>query len=331
MVAAAGAGLAACGSTAVSAVDLDRFAEGLSNPRGIAFDALGNLLVAEAGYGTGEEPTGRLTRIDPSGGKTVLIDRLPYGFDPEGENVGLSSVLPRGDEILLLMGQGEGDPFQKVLILEPDVPLHSFNDLGVMSDTIIDILALRNPFDMAFAPDGWLWIVDSETNDIMRVSPNGRNRERVVNVAEAMGADQVPTGIDFGPDGHAYVAMFTRRPHIRRSSWVARIDGQGQIEPAMLGLTMAIDVAFDVVGRLHALEFSQAFAMDRPGFYEFDSGRLLRGSGRRTEVLAEGLPFPTAMAFGPDGDCYIGLNGAFGGQGDGWIGRLSLLPELGAP
>ncbi|MCY4108878.1 MAG: hypothetical protein OXG11_07615, partial [Chloroflexi bacterium] len=60
------------------------------------------------------------------------------------------------------------------------------------------------------------------------------------------------------------------------------------------------------------------------GFHEFDSGRLLRGSGRRTEVLAEGLPFPTAMAFGPNGNCYIGLNGAFGGRGDGWIGRLSV-------
>ena len=324
MAAAAGAGLAACGSRSVPAAGLVRFADGLNNPRGIAFDASGNLLVAEAGYGTGEEPTGRLTRIDPSGGKSVLIDRLPYGFDPEGENVGLSAVLARGDEILLLMGQGQGDPFQKVLILKPDVPIHTFNDLGVMSDTVIDILALRNPFDMAFAPDGQIWIVDSETNDIMRVSANGRNRERVVNVAQAMGTDQVPTGIDFGPDGHAYVAMFTRRPHVRRSSWVARIDGQGQIEPAMLGLSMAIDVAFDGSGRLYALEFSQAFAIDRPGLYEFESGRLLRGSGRRTEVLAEGLPFPTSVAFGPDGDCYIALSGAFGGQGDGWIGRLSV-------
>ena len=178
---------------------------------------------------------------------------------------------------------------------------------------------------MAFAPDGQLWIVDSETNDIMRVSANGRNRERVVNVAQAMGTDQVPTGIDFGPDGHAYVAMFTRRPHVRRSSWVARIDGQGQIEPAMLGLTMAIDVAFDGSGRLLRAGILSSLRNRPP--------RTLRVRERtpaarlRTEdpgARRRDCRFRLSVAFGPDGDCYIALSGAFGGQGDGWIGRLSV-------
>ena len=133
----------------------------------------------------------------------------------------------------------------------------------------------------------------------------------------------MPAGIAFGPDGRAYVAMFTRRPQIRRSAWVAAIDRQGSIERVMLGLTMAIDVAFDSRGRLHALEFSQDFDLNLPSLYDPIGGRIVRGRGWRTEVIAHSLPFPTSMAFGPDGYCHVALNGAFGTHGAGWIGRFS--------
>ncbi len=127
----------------------------------------------------------------------------------------------------------------------------------------------------------------------------------------------VGSGVDVDADGRAYVAMFTRRPHIRRCAWVAAIDRKGSIERVMLGLTKAIDVAFDSKGHLHALEFSQDFDLNLPSLYNPIGGRIVRGRRWRTEVIADGLPFPTSIAFGPDGYCHVALDGAFGTRGAG--------------
>ena len=67
----------------------------------------------------------------------------------------------------------------------------------------------------------------------------------------------------------------------------------------MLGLD------YDAKGRMYVLESSHA-----PGFPTPGAGRVLRVNldGTR-EVIVDGLVFPTAMRFGPDGKLYISNKG----------------------
>ena len=109
----------------------------------------------------------------------------------------------------------------------------------------------------------------------------------------------VGSGVDVDADGRAYVAMFTRRPHIRRCAWVAATDRKGSIERVMLGLTKAIDVAFDSKGHLHALEFSQDFDLNLPSLYNPIGGRIVRGRRWRTEVIATDFHFRPPLRSDP--------------------------------
>lgn len=323
MMVLAPATLAGCDSVS-SAADVEIFADGLTNPRGIAFDDEGGLLVAEAGGGG--RYTGRVTRVNPNGSRRTIADGLPFGRNPDGEDVGASSVAARGEEIFILTGQGREAPSQRVLRWTPERGLGGFSSLGVWFDPAgyPDPSQGRNPFDMAFAPDGWLWVVDSARNEVLRVAPNGSHFESVVLFESPDGSDPVPTGIAFGPDGLAYVSMFSANPHGRGSSWVVVVEADGSYRQAVSGLTMCIDVAFDALGRLHTLQFADSFEVGRPDLYELDSGAIYRASGSRLDLVADRLPYPVSMVFGPDDLTYLALGGAFLPEGAGGVGRLKI-------
>src|SRR6185295_8220479 len=88
--------------------------EGLAFPRGIAFDADGNLYLAESGLGGEatllETPdvkitgglTGLVSKIAPDGTKTTVIGGLPSLFNPnEGAAVGVYRAIPHDGSLWL--------------------------------------------------------------------------------------------------------------------------------------------------------------------------------------------------------------------------------------
>jgi hypothetical protein len=56
---------------------IEAVAEDLAAPTMVAFDDQGRMLIAESGYGGGGES--KVSRIEPDGRKTVLVDDAAFG------------------------------------------------------------------------------------------------------------------------------------------------------------------------------------------------------------------------------------------------------------
>ena len=126
----------------------------------------------------------------------------------------------------------------------------------------------------------------------------------------------------------SYVASFSNLPHPAGKGAILRVQPDGTSSVVVGDLTAPIDLTLDAAGRLYVLEFVQPKPGENPYFGE--TGRLLRfqRNGDRWEkrqVLAEGLPHPTAMLFGPDGSLYVSARGAFSPVGSGAVIRYDDL------
>lgn len=315
------------------------YISGLTQPRGLALEADGSLLVAEAGLADPARRTppittnqsGRVLRITPDRRIDVLADGLPYQLDTaSGTDIGPADVLALGGERYLLMGEGVAPLSRMVLRLRPGSPPEPV--ASVLNFAMKDNLFAKmvggagvqaNPFAMVATPDGKaLLLSDGASGRVLRAGLDGQ-----ISVYAEVPKMPPLTGMAFGPDGRLYVAVFSVLPHTPGTGAVWAADGPGSIRPALEGLTMPIDVAFDAAGRLHVLEFGDGRSPKEP--YAGGGGRLLRvGADGSRQVVLDHLDHPTSMLFTPAGDLLIAVGGAFSGAGQGKILRLACA-ELG--
>lgn len=307
----------------------------------MAFDAAGNLYVAETGArekpAGDEKPrdinhSGRVLRITPDRKTAVVMEGLPYTYYATTGDVGPADIVLGEDAFYVLVGEGYDDDLSRTVLrgsLDPaaesaaatphDIVAHIlYFAIGMSSSTEQQMgVVSSNPYAMVLSPDGdALYVSDGASGRILRITLDGTIRL----FAEL--PDMPPlTGLAYGPDGRLYVAMFSLRPHDDGSGEVWAIDADGKTERVLDDLTMPIDVGFDAAGRMYVLEFSRARHADQP--YAPSRGRLLRieAGGSRTPLL-DGLNFPTALAFAPNGDLYIAVHGAFSEAKKGAILRL---------
>ncbi|WP_439497697.1 NHL repeat-containing protein [Bosea sp. (in: a-proteobacteria)] len=133
--------------------------EGFSSPVGMAFDAAGNLFVAEWG-------AGRVSRIDPAGNRTIFADGLsgPSGLtiDPDGM-IYVASY--SRDEVYRFTPAGERN-------------LH--------------VTGLATPAGLSFDRSGRLLIANRRTNQILAVAANGSLKPVIDGLRTPVGAVQTP-------------------------------------------------------------------------------------------------------------------------------------------
>jgi hypothetical protein len=100
---------------------------------------------------------------------------------------------------------------------------------------------------------------------------------------------------------------------------VYKITPSGQNRTVASGLKPILGILIHR-GKLYVLESLDQFSSG--------AGRVLRlshsGKKSKSEVIAEGLIFPTAMTVGPDGNLYVSNKGYAFGPGDGEIVRVEL-------
>jgi sugar lactone lactonase YvrE len=310
------------------------FATGLDQPRGMAFDADGNLLVAEAGVRptpAGGSGSGRVVRISPRRESTVVVDGLPFTPLPAHGDAGAADVAIISDTLLVLTGEGSNALSRSVLRALPDgsvqpiASLLNFAAAGLPRDLIGSGIVANNPAAMLAAPDGsGVYVADGASGRVLRVSLDGAIRP----FAELTGMPPL-TGMAFGPDGRLYFANFSPLPHTPGSGAIWAADRTGKLALAAGDLTMPIDVAFDRAGAMYVLEFSDGRRPAQP--YAAGLGRLLRvGRDGARAIVLDRLNYPTAMVFSAGGDLYIAVNGAWSAPGQGAILKIA-CPAVGAP
>ncbi len=306
-------------------------AQGLNAPRGIFFDADGNLYVAEAGtggemtLGAGDAQmsygaTSQITRVASDGTQSVF---LPF-FASAGnasETVGIAQIEIVGDSIWLLTSKGAPtQPFNDSLIQldRTTFRVRHFVDLFTYEaehDTDGTGEIDSNPTDFTVGADGTVYIVDTGANALLTWTAQAGLEPFIV-----WNDNPVPTAIDFAADGSFYISFLGTgiapgAGHVEH--WSA--DGSELLE-TIGGMTAVTDVLVAADGTVYVVELFQ-FGEQGPSP---NSGRVSALGPDGLTVYADGLNTPYALAQDAGGALYVSTGSAFNPPGSGAVVRLGM-------
>jgi hypothetical protein len=285
----------------------------LVSPRGLSTDG-SYLYIAEIG-------TGNILRVSQEGSVGVIASGLPTTIadTPEGPlPSGPTSAINVGGTFFVTVGEAPGNagfdsvyrvvPGQAPVLVADLLAYEEANNVDGDVDMEGAPELLVNAYDLVSDNAGGLYVSASGMNAIMHVSAGGEitpfaifpNRDNPL--FPAVGGptmDQVPTGIEWGPDGALYVSTLTGFPFPNGEALVYRIadgnndgdatdDGESTVYAS--GLTTATNLAFDSDGSLLVTEFSTSML-------EMAPGRVVRVvNGEISETVAAPVVSPTGIA-----------------------------------
>lgn len=284
----------------------------LGAPRGIAFDAEGNLLIADAGTGgevemvmagpEGEATmrlgmTGRIISVAPDGTATDLIAGFP-SYAAEMETLGLYRAIAT-EESLWIVFSGSGPATtgafwnDSVVELNPETlavkRIINLNNYEVENDP--DGRGYdSNVADIAWGADGTLYIVDAGMNALLSwTEADG------LQTVQAWGND-VPDSIEIAENGDIYIGFLGEA----LAPGAAKIEhwSGGELVETFSGLSAVSDILLDG-DTLYAVQLV-IFGEQGPG-----PGSVVTVSADGITPVAEGLPAPFGLAKGPDGALYV--------------------------
>ena len=193
-----------------------------------------------------------------------------------------------------------------------------------------------HPYGLAAGPDGRLWVADAGANTLVAVDP-GTGEVTLEAVFDgipgplpnparggAMEMDPVPTGVAFDETGTAYVSLLSGFPFVPGSTKVVTVDADGNVADYATGLTMLTDLRRGPDGNLYAVQFA-VFTDQGPTPMSGAIVRVQEGDG--SEIVVDGLSFPTSVDFNDAGDAFITINGV-GPPGSGEVVMVSGVTEM---
>lgn len=292
---------------------------GLSSPRGVNYDADGNLYIAEPGSGGEitlmESPdfgtittgfTGQVTMLAADGTQSVAIGGLVSTNSNEGGG-GLQQVYPQGDSLWLVFngyGPGPMQPFYGDSVVEVDKAsgkIKTWIDLGgyeVANDPDGNGPD-SNTNDIGWSADGTLYIVETGANTLYTWTPDAG-----LTVVHSWPDNTVPTSIEFAADGTFYIGFLGTgiapgAGHIEH--WSA--DASELIE-TFSGLTGVTDIEIGQDGNIYAVQIFTVFGDQGP---DPMSGNVVMVTADGATPVAEGLMFPYGLAQAPDGSWAVSV------------------------
>ncbi len=285
----------------------------LSAPRGLAFDANGNLLVAVAGAGgetsftlpgpDGEQPvnaglSGRVISIAPDGTVSDRITGLPsYAFPME--TGGVYRIIPHDESLWLLFsgtGSGNTGAFWADSVVEYDadtlvvknvINLNNFEAIHDPDGNGYD----TNVADIAWSADGTLYIVDAGGNDLLSWTAEGG-----LQLVHAWADNPVPTSIEVAENGDLYIG-FLGAGMAPGAGKIEHWSG-GELVATFSDLNTVTDILLDG-DTLYAVQLT-VFTEQGPG-----PGSVVTVTADGVTPVAEGLIAPFGIAQGPDGALYV--------------------------
>jgi plastocyanin len=313
------------------------YADGLINPKQVAFTADGALYVAEAGKpgdvsvplpvgfgGKGPIGTnGRISRVQAGGQRQDFVTGLPnIGLYNGIEMLGASGLAVL-DGQLYEVAAGHLTVSPVLSRVSNDGRMSTVADVGEFNKADPapkengDAVPRGNPFGMA-ALQGNLYITDGNYNRIIKAAPSGQ-----LSLLTQWQTDPTTTGITAGPDGNLYVAQFGQAPYAAGTGHIDRVTPAGQVtEGAVKNLTTPIATAFAPDGTMVVLQYAAQFSPERLRDVA-SGGEILRvNADGTTQPIVTKLMFPTAMVFGPDGALYVTNYGNESNGGQGQVLRV---------
>ncbi|MBB6099620.1 sugar lactone lactonase YvrE [Deinobacterium chartae] len=298
---------------------------------GVGGDATINVRSPEGTVGPAKfGESARVVRVAPDGTQTVIatLPSLLGGM----EAVGGARLAWLGNTLYATSGDwSEANEGSRPAKMSAVVRLEGGSATEVANTW--DLEATRNPdgyekyshpYAMAAGPDGKLWVADAGANNLLRVDPASGVVELVAVMPAQPSAqanpgrggksesDAVPTGLAFGDDGSAYVALLPGS-FMPEAAKVYRVSGAGEVSEYAGGLSTVTDLRRGPDGNLYATQLGQFGEQGPvPG-----SGSVVRVvPGGKPEVVISGLTLPSSLDFNADGDVYV-VTGALGAPGSG--------------
>lgn len=285
----------------------------LGAPRGIAFDADGNLLIADAGTGGEFEMTmagpdgegtarlgmtGRIVSVGPDGTVSDRIAGFP-SYALAMETLGVYRAIPNGDSLwVIYSGAGASTTgafwMDSVVEYNPETlavkTIINLNDFEVNNDPDGNGYD-SNVADIAWTADGTMLIVDAGMNALLAwTEADG------LSTVAAWPDNSVPTSVEVAENGDVYVG-FLGEAIAPGAGKVERWSG-GELAETFGGLTGVTDILL-AGDALYAVQLFEMGA-EGPG-----PGSVVRVSADGAEVVVGGLLAPFGIAMGPDGALYV--------------------------
>lgn len=325
-------------------------AQGLDNPRGMAFGPDGAIYVVEAGRGG----TSTLCLAVPTGpgqrcyGATGAVTRVLTGTPLQQARVlgGLPSLAVQSgaeatgphdidfgfNAAFITVGSG-GDPATLQPFRQAGIP---FGNLLLVNYTgqitpIVDVAA----HETAANPDGGLLdsnlysleitntrglVTDAGANALLQIAPNLSITTLAVFPARTVAGpagnvqmQSVPTSVVEAADGSIYVGELTGFPFPVGGANVYRVPaGGGAPTVVATGFTNIIDIALGPDGSAYVLEHDTNSLLTAGNI-----GRLVKIGpfGFQTELAAGQLVDPGALLIGADNAVYVSVNSKSAGTG----------------
>ncbi len=284
--------------------EVEVLANGLTNPRGFAWDADGALYLALAGTG-GDTASSIVTVAD--GCVSPVAEGLPTLYVSNlGWVWGVMDLAFVGEDLYALNGAWN-EPTGIYRVLD-DGSWEIVADLGAwFTDNPTSFMApdynsLGSLFDLE--TDGeTFWVSEAVGGRLVTATVDGE----VELVADLSEGHQVPTGVALDGEGGAYVTYLTSAPYPDGASKVVHVASDGTVTDHWTGLTAVTDIAMGSDGSLYAAELATGNT-DEPPFLAPNSGRVVRMTGPDTlEPVLVDIDAPVHIGFGPDGALYLAL------------------------
>jgi hypothetical protein len=254
------------------------YATGLDNPRGLAFDSIGNLFAAEI-LAVDDHVLGRALKFNLRNHVSTVGSATYFNFVGLAIDIASNAYVMATDD---RSPTGAGTIFK----FTPDGERILF---GTVPGTTGDNLLQANQ-GLAFDSAGNLYAADGGAQTIFKFAPTGTRTVFVGPSAFAPGA--YPTGLTFDSSGNLFVSTECFAPFFCESG----SDTILEFTPTGVGSTFATDLttprgmAFDSSGNLFVAEANP-----------IPDGDILKfppGGGTPT-VFASGFGRPQYLAFGP--------------------------------
>ena len=340
----------AAGSPA-SATNMSVYASGFQNPRGLKFGPDGFLYVAEGGTGGTNSTVGKCAQVPmpvgpytgaPTGGRiSKVVNHLRVTVNDQfatSQTSALQGSLVSGVADVAWVGNTlyaitAGGGCSHGVMNRPN-GVYRVNGSG--TPTLVANLSqfqlthpVAHPNPPDFEPDGTWYSMIALNGDLYAVEPNHGELDkittsgaisRVADISATQG-HIVPTAVSY--HGNFYVGNLNLFPIQIGSSKILKITPSGVVMPVAGGLTTVLGVAFDNIDRMYVLENTVGPPFPMPAH-----GQIVRidPNGNKT-LIAQGLPLPTGMTFGPDGALYVSILGfgppVSGTSGPGQVLRIS--------